>query len=315
MLNRRFLRTKVFQALYAHEQSAGGSAAKSEKEMLLGVDRTYDLYVHLLMLFAELRRLAENRIEERKAKRMPSREDLDPSRRFVDDPFLAKIAESRQLLAESEKRKVGWVGERELLNQLYKLVEASKEYKEYMAGEASGEAADRALLKALFVEHIAQCEGLHEHVESRSIHWLEDLDLACTMVVRTLETITLAQPDIGLAGLDADAGEERQFMTTLYRNTIAAKEADEALIAARASNWEADRIALSDMLLMRMALTEARSFDQIPVKVTLNEYIEIAKAYSTPKSKTFINGILDKLFAGMREDGTIRKVGRGLLES
>lgn len=315
MLNRRFLRTKVFQALYAHEQSAGGSAAKGEKEMLLGVDRTYDLYVHLLLLFGELRRLAENRIEDRKAKRMPSREDLAPSRRFVDTPFLVMIAESRQLLAEGEKRKVGWVGEKELLNQLYKLVEASTEYKAYMAGEATGEVADRALLKDLFVEHIAQYEGLHEHVESRSIHWLEDLDLACTMVVRTLDTIALQQPDIGLAGLDADAGEERQFMTTLYRNTIAAKEADEALIAARASNWEADRIALSDMLLMRMALTEARSFDQIPVKVTLNEYIEIAKAYSTPKSKTFINGILDKLLAAMREDGTIRKVGRGLLES
>lgn len=315
MLNRRFLRTKVFQSLYAHEQSAGGSAAKNEKELLLGVERTYDLYVHLLMLFGEMRRLAENRIEDRKTRLMPTREDLAPSRRFVDNPFLVKISESGHLLAESEKRKVGWTGEKELLTQLYKRVEGSKEYQQFMAAPQPGPAAERAVLAGIFVEHIAQFEGLHEHVEARSIHWLEDLDLACTMVKRTLETMDGGTGDLHLTDMAADNSEERDFVTTLYRDTIANKEADERLIAERARNWEADRIALSDMLLMRMALTEARSFNLIPVKVTLNEYIEIAKAYSTPKSKNFINGILDKLFAEMKESGTIRKVGRGLLEN
>ncbi|HMN05443.1 MAG TPA: transcription antitermination protein NusB [Flavobacteriales bacterium] len=315
MLNRRFLRTKVFQSLYAHEQSAGGSAAKIEKELILGVERTYDLYLHLLMLFGEMHRLAGNRIEDRKAKRMPTKEDLEPSRRFVDNPFLVKLSESNRLLEASEKRKVGWVGEKELLVQLYKLIEASQEYKAYMAAPQTDLAQDRALLISLFVEHMAQFEGLHEHVEAKSIHWLEDLDLACTMVKRTLETMDPGPGEPEIPEMGTDGGEERGFVTTLYRNTIAGKEADEQLIADRAKNWEAERIALTDMLLMRMALTEVRSFDQIPVKVTLNEYIEIAKAYSTPKSKNFINGILDKLFAEMKEDGTIRKVGRGLLES
>ncbi len=315
MLNRRFLRTKVYQALYAHEQSAGGSAAKNEKELLLGVARTYDLFVHLLMIFGELRRLADNRIEERKAKRMPTKEDLAPSRRFVDNPFLVKLSESKQLLAESERRKVGWVGQMNLMSQLYKQVEASPEYKEYLAAEQVSEGQQRAVLIDLFVEHIAQSEHLQEHVEARSIHWLEDLDLACAMVKRLLEQLDLQAPDIALDEPGADAAEEKEFVTTLYRDTIGNKEKDEALIAERAKNWEADRIALSDMLLMRMALTEVRSFELIPVKVTLNEYIEIAKAYSTPKSKSFINGILDKLFAEMKTDGSIRKVGRGLLES
>lgn len=314
MLNRRFLRTKVFQTLYAHEQSAGGSAAKHEKELLLGLDRTYGLYIHLLLLVGEMRRLAENRIDGRKAKRMPTQDDLAPNRYFVDNPFLVKLSESRVLLEESEKRKVGWVGEKDLLTQLYKRVEASAEFNAYMAAGTRSEAAERKLLVDLFVEHIAQDPGLHEHVEARSIHWLEDLDLACTMVKRTLETMALRDADIHLDGPGEDAAEEREFVTTLYRNTIQSKEEDERLIAERARNWEADRITLSDMLLMRMALTEARSFELIPVKVTLNEYIEIAKAYSTPKSKNFINGILDKLFAEMKENGTIHKVGRGLLE-
>lgn len=315
MLNRRFLRIKVYQALYAHEQSAGGSAAKNEKELLLGVERTYDLFIHVLQLFGEMRRLAENRIEDRKAKRMPTGDDLEPSRRFVDNPFLVKVSEGKQLLDESERRKVGWMGEKDLLNQLYKRIQASDEYIAYMSASETTPAMDRTVLVDLFVEHIAQDEGLHEHVEAKSIHWLEDLDLACAMVKRTLENIDLKEQDLPLEEVGKDTVEEREFITTLYRDTIAAQAKDEELIAERAKNWEADRIALSDMLLMRMALTEARSFDLIPVKVTMNEYIEIAKAYSTPKSKNFINGILDKLFAEMKEDGTIRKVGRGLLEN
>ena len=315
MLNRRYLRIKVYQSLYAHEQSGGGSAAKTEKELLLGVERTYDLFIHVLQLFGEMRRLAENRIEDRKAKRMPTGDDLAPSRRFVDNPILVKISESKRLLAESDTRKVGWMGEKDLLSQLFKRIQASTEYDAYMSAPEATPAMDRSVMVDLFVEHIAQYEGLHEHVEAKSIHWLEDLDLACSMVKRTLETLDLKAPDLTLAEMGEDTVEEREFVLTLYRETIAAQAKDEELIAERAKNWEADRIALSDMLLMRMALTEARSFDLIPVKVTMNEYIEIAKAYSTPKSKNFINGILDKLFAEMKEDGTIRKVGRGLLES
>lgn len=315
MLNRRFLRIKVYQALYAHAQSAGGSAAKNEKELLLGVERTYDLFIHVMMLFGEVRRLAEDRIEERKMKRMPTSEDLAPSRRFVDNPFLAALSGSKLLLQESEKRKTGWAGERDLLMQLQKQITTSAEYLAYMAAPATTPAMDKAIILDLFVEHIAQAEGLHEHVEAKSIHWLEDLDLACSMVKRLIETMKLEDPDLMLMEPGGGAIEERAFVTTLYRDTIGHQEADEKIIAEKARNWEADRIALSDMLLMRMALTEARSFDLIPVKVTMNEYIEIAKAYSTPKSKNFINGILDKLFAEMRESGAIHKVGRGLLES
>jgi N utilization substance protein B len=315
MLNRRYLRIKVYQALYAHAQSDGGNPAKTEKELLLGIERTYDLYVHLMMLFGEMRQLAEARLAERKLKRMPTTADLAPNRRFVDNPVLVMLSESKRLLQESEKRKTGWIGERDMLQRLYKQIEAGPEYAAYMAADAVTPEMDRGIVLDIFMEHMAQFEPLHDHFEGKSIHWLEDLDLACALVKRSVETLKVAEGDLSLTDLDREHGEEREFVTTLYRDTIGAEKSDEKIIADRASNWEADRIALSDMLLMRMALTEVRSFDLIPVKVTMNEYIEIAKAYSTPKSKNFINGILDKLFAEMKADGSIHKVGRGLLES
>lgn len=313
MLNRRHLRIKAFQALYAHAQSAGGQPAKTEKELFLAIARTWDLYLQLLLLFGELHRLAEERMAERRNRRMPTAEDLAPNRAFVDMPALILLSESPRLLAESEKRKLGWMGQRDLLVQLYKLAEGSPEYKAWMAKPDA--ATGPALLRALFVEHFAQHEGLHEFFEQKSIHWLEDLDLAAAMVVRTLESIRIGDQELDLSGLDQDAKEEQDFVAGLYRRTVENQEADEKAIALRAANWDADRITLVDMLLMRMAINEARSFDLIPVKVTLNEYLEIAKSYSTPNSTGFINGLLDKIFADMKQDGTIRKVGRGLLES
>ena len=313
MLNRRHLRIKAFQALYAHAQSAGGAPSKTEKELFLGIDRNYDLYVQLLLLFGELRRIAEERIEERRNKRMPTAGDLRPNRAFVDMPTLVLLSESPRLLEESGKRKLGWMGQRDLLVQLYKLVENSTEFTAWMT--SADPAKGKELLIALFVEHIAQNEALHEYFEQKSIHWLEDLDLAATMVLRTLEGIRPGDKELNLSDLDGGSKEEQEFVSTLYRETVANEATDEKLIGEHAANWDTDRITLSDMLLMRMALNEVRGFDLIPVKVTLNEYIEIAKAFSTPNSTGFINGILDKLFAEMKQAGTIRKVGRGLLES
>ncbi len=315
MLNRRYLRIKVYQALYAFWQSDGGSAAKVEKELLLSIERTFDLYVQLMLLFGELRRVAANRIEERRHKRLPTAQDLDPNMRFVENPVLVRIAESQHLLAESTRRRLGWMGEGEFLSKLFKLVENGDAYKAYMALPTSSFKQDQAVVLDIFLQHVVEHEPLHDICEARSIYWLEDLDLALTMVKRTIENVQPGDEDLALTDLVRDPQEEELFVKDLYRRAIEQGAEHERAIAERASNWEAERIALSDMILMKMALTEARVFEQIPLKVTMNEYIEIAKAYSTPKSKGFINGILDKLFAGMKESGEIRKVGRGLLES
>jgi len=315
MLNRRYLRIKVYQSLYAYWQSDSSNAARIEKELFLSIERTFDLYVGLLMLFGEMRRLAEQRIEDRLKKHLPTAEDLSASRRFVDNPVLVLLSESPRLQADADKRRVSWVGHNEMLSKLYKQFENSEAFKAYMTLPSTTPKKDQAIILDLFLEHMANYDQLHDHYEAKSIYWLEDLDLACSLVKRTIEEVRPAEGDLSLNDLTREPAEEQSFVSTLYRRAIDQGEEHETAIAARASNWESDRIAITDMILMKMALTEAREFPEIPVKVTLNEYIEIAKAYSTPKSKNFINGILDKLFAEMKENGQIRKVGRGLLES
>ncbi len=315
MLNRRYLRIKVYQALYAFWQSDGGSAAKIEKELFLSIERTYDLYVQLMLLFGEIHRIAGNRIMDRKLKHLPSAHDLDPSMRFVSNPMMVLLSESKRLLVESEKRKLGWMGQSEMLNKLYKEFEESEDYKRYMALPTASFAKEQEIVLRLFIDHIADFEPLHDYCENKSIYWLEDLDLACSLVKRNIEGLRSGDTELALSDLDREPAEEREFVTTLYRRTIDLSEEHGKEIGAKAVNWEMDRIALSDMILMKMALAEVKCFDQIPTKVTMNEYIEIAKAYSTPKSKAFINGILDKLFIEGKETGSIKKVGRGLLES
>jgi N utilization substance protein B len=280
------------------------------------VERTFDLTVALLLLFGAMKRNAELRIEDRKEKHLPTASDLNPSLRFVNNPVLVALAENKLLEKEAEKRRINWVGEGELLTRMHRQFEQSEEYKRYMAAPAVTFNDHRAIVLHLFMEHIANFEPLHDHFEGRSIYWLEDLDLACSLVKRTIEQMRDgAGEELGLATLLKPPAEEKEFVSQLYRRTIEQSDEHGREIASKASNWEEDRIAVSDMILMKMALTEARAFNEIPVKVTLNEYIEIAKAYSTPKSSTFVNGILDKLFAEMKENGSIRKVGRGLLES
>ncbi len=315
MLNRRYLRIKVYQALYAFWQSDGGSAAKIEKELFLSIERTFDLYVQLMLLFGEIHRIAGNRIMDRKLKHLPTEQDLSPNMRFVENPVLVLLSESKRLLAESSKRKLGWMGHGDMLNQLYRQFEESDAYKRYMAEPATTFKRDQELVLTMFLDHISDYDQLHDHFESKSIYWLEDLDLACSLVKRSIEVMKPGDAELTVSDLDRDPSEERDFVVTLFRRTIDMAEEHEKRIGEKAANWETERIALSDMILMKMALAEVKAFDDIPTKVTMNEYIEIAKAYSTPKSKGFINGILDKLFIEGKQSGSIKKVGRGLLEN
>lgn len=316
MLNRRYLRIKAFQSLYAYWQSDNPSAARIEQELFTGIERTYDLYLSLLLVFGELRHVAELVFEERKKKRLPTPEDLDPNRRFVDNPLVLSIAQSERLRLDAEKRKLSWVGHHEVFTRLYRDAQNNEAYQAYMNEGAQGFKRDQAFVVQFFTDLIANNETLQEVFETRSIAWMEDLDLAAGLVKRTLEQMRATDSsDVFLNEISRDPKEDHEFVSTLFRKTVQFAEEHEKAISEKSSNWESDRIALSDMILMQMALTEVRIFDQIPVKVTMNEYIEIAKAYSTPKSKNFINGVLDKLFIEMRGDGRIRKVGRGLLES
>jgi len=314
MLNRRHIRIKILHALYAYEQSEDSTVARAEKELFYSIKKMYEMYLFLMLLMVELRSIAEQRIEEGKKKRLPSEEDLNPNLKFVENRFLKQLDQNKDLSAISKKEGVNWGGEPELLRRLFKMIVDTPEYRDYMQSDENSYEKDREVVLRLFKRHLINHESLQEFFEEKSIFWADDLDLVASMVLKTFKSFSEDSDEFHpLLPLWKDPEDELEFVKVLFRKTITQGKEHLKMIKDNADNWEIERIALMDILLMKMALTEAREFKQIPVKVSLNEYIEISKYYSTPKSNNFINGVLDKLFAKLKEDGTIKKVGRGLI--
>lgn len=313
MLNRRHLRVKVLQALYAYYQSTDADAYVAEKELFKSVDRIYELYIYLLLTFEELQRQGERRIEEAKNKMRPTEEDLNPNRKLVDNQVIQILANHEELRQYSEKLKVNWVGDekQELFRKMYLEIRESETYFEFMNNGQEGFEEDKAFMVALFKTDIANFQHLYNFFEELSIHWLDDIDLTCSMVLKTIKSFE-QDGNNPILPLYKDEEDERKFIQQLLKKTIQMDKENEALIDELTSNWELDRIARMDIILMKMAITELQIFNNIPTKVTLNEYIEISKFYSTPKSNGFINGVLDKAISRLESQGMIQKAGRGL---
>lgn len=315
MLNRRHLRIKVLQALYAFFQNDKRDVLASEKEMFGAIDRIYDLYLSLLLTFGELKAKGEHRIEENKKKMLPTDEDLNPNRKFVDSKVIDILEDQPELRSQSELRKVNWLGaeEQEIFRKMYFEIRESETYFEFMNNGEEGFEEDVSFAVQLFKNDIANFPLLYDYYEEKSIHWMDDIDLACSMVIKTLKgfeedgenkILPLYKPD----------DDEKEFVKDLFRQTIAKSEENLKLIDELTQNWDLDRIAKMDVILMEMAITELQVFQNIPKKVTLNEYIEISKFYSTPKSNVFINGVLDKAIDRLEKENKIQKVGRGLMK-
>jgi transcription antitermination protein NusB len=314
MLNRRHLRIKVLQLLYAYFQSEEDNFPKAEKELLLTIERMYDMYLYLLLSLSELKRAAENKVADKKKKIRPSEDDLNPNLKFVDNQLIQIIENSTSLNALCEKRKINWMGveNQELFRKMFQHTLENETYFDYLHNNLNGFEEDRAFALSIFKEDIANSELLYSFFEEKSINWLDDLDLCCSMVLKSLKGIQVEEEFIPMP-LFKENDDEKEFVIQLFRNTILNNTENEKLIAELADNWELDRIAKMDMFLLKMGLTELQIFPSIPTKVTLNEYIEISKFYSTPKSNLFINGILDKAIGKLTLAKKIVKTGRGLI--
>ena len=314
MLNRRHLRIKVLQALYAYYQSNEESFHKTEKDLLDAVEKIYDLYIYLMLSFGELKTIAERRIEDNKKKIRPTEEELNPNMKFVNNTIIQLLEENKDLRIISEARKVNWVGDdvQEMLRKMLLHIRESETFFEFMNNGETGFEEDKQFALALFKTEIANYPLLYDFFEEKSIQWLDDIDLACTMVVKTIKNFS-EEGENEILSLYKDKDDELSFIKDLLRKTISMDKENEAIIDDLTKNWEFDRIAKMDVILMKMAITEFQIFNNIPTKVTLNEYIEISKFYSTPKSNTFINGILDKAIKQLTEENKIQKVGRGLM--
>jgi len=314
MLNRRHLRIKVLQAVYAYFQSEEVNLAKTEKELIASVERIYDLYLYLLLTFGEIKRLGVTRIEENTKKLMPTDEDLNPNTKFIDNKIIAQLEESKSLRFTSEDRVVNWVGdvEQEIFRKIFNGLKESENYTLHMNNNEVGYEEDRNFAINLFKSDIANSEILYSYFEEKNIFWIDDIDLACQMVIKTLKAAE-ENEDIVVLPLYKDKDDEQDFVRTLLRQTVNKQTETLGIIDKLTDNWELDRIAKMDILILQMAITELMVFKSIPTKVTLNEYIEIAKYYSTEKSPSFINGILDKAISSLTASGQISKMGKGLI--
>ncbi len=314
MLNRRHLRIKVLQILYAFFQSKEIDVVKAQNELLLSVERMYDLYLYLLLTIPELKRAAETNNENRKNKLRPNESDLMPNLKWVENSLVLKIEESKELNKVSSARKVNWLGaeNQEIFRKMFLQVKDSETYFEFMENGLKDFEEDKKFALALFKNEIINSEFLHNYIEDKSIYWLDDIDLCCSMALKTLKTAALDK-EISILSLYKEDDDEKEFILNLCRDTIEMDVENEKLIEILAVNWEVDRIAKMDVLLLKMALVELQTCSNIPTKVTMNEYIEISKFYSTPKSNLFINGILDKAISQLTKEKKIKKSGRGLV--
>jgi transcription antitermination protein NusB len=314
MLNRRHLRIKVLQILYAFFQSKEIDVSKAQNELLLSVERMYDLYLYLLLTLPEVKRAAEVNNENRKNKLRPNESDLMPNLKWVENSLVLKIEESKELNKVSSTRKVNWLGaeNQEIFRKMFLQIKDSETYFEFMENGLKDFEEDKKFALALFKNEIINSEFLHNYIEDKSIYWLDDIDLCCSMALKTLKTV-VPDKEISILSLYKEYDDEKEFILNLCRNTIEMDVENEKLIEILAVNWEVDRIAKMDVLLLKMALVELQTCSNIPTKVTINEYIEISKFYSTPKSNLFINGILDKAISQLTKEKKIKKIGRGLV--
>ena len=316
MLSRRFLRIKSFQALYSYFQSEDKNIKKLESETFLSLERMHDLYLSFLLLGQELTHLSELRMEEAKKKRLPSDEDLNPNRKFVENKLFTLLAENVSLKKQTNDKSLSWSKDQELMLKFSAFVREHKIFKEYMSTREVSFAEDKKFAVDLFKKIIPEFELLLSEIEDKSIFWgLDEIDFVLSMVIKTIkrfnEKSTISEE---ILPLYRDAEEDKKFVKELLSKAVNNDKENSKLIADKTKNWEVDRIAMVDILLMKLALTELLHFKSVPVKVTLNEYIELSKMYSTPKSKVFVNGILDKLVIELKEQGNLKKMGRGLLE-
>ena len=313
MLNRRHLRIKILQILYGFYQDEDLDTTKAKKALDHSIDKMYQLYLLLISMIAEMQGLAIDKIEAGRKKQLPAEEDLHPNTKFVRNAALRVLANSKQLKNRLSETGVGWGKHRELLRNLHRSLIEDEEYTTYMSSDERSFRHDRESLIRMFRKHLINETAFQDMLEEESIFWVDDLDLASSMVIKTIKNINEEDEEVDIMPVWRNDDDDKEFMVGLFTQTLAQGVLNEELIKEGAQNWELERIALIDRILMKMALAEAKTFESIPLKVTLNEYIELSKYYSTEKSHGFINGILDQLFTSLHESGDIKKTGRGLI--
>jgi len=310
MLNRRLIRIKVFKVLYAAEASEEPSLAGAEKELLLSCDKTLDLWYFLLNLCPAVKALAAEKIEIGRNKFNPTENELNASTRLVDNRFIALLEADEDFCKLCAKKGFVWGEYDVFLKKLYSSIVASDYYAEYISSEEDSFEADCRFISRIFEEELEDNEMLWDILEEKSVYWTDDLGFILNVIIRDLEAMSprsrLPRHRVFLKD------DDREFALRLLAASMAHFDEYQKTVRSSVPNWDPDRLVRVDAMLIVMGMAEAVTFPSIPVKVTINEYVEISKYYSTPNSHTFVNGLLDVMLKRMLESGEVVKSGRGL---
>jgi N utilization substance protein B len=314
MLNRRHIRIKVMQILYAFKGGESDNFSKDQRFLLHSIDGMYNLYLLLMSLLIEVHKKAEINIEKTQKKLLATTEDKNPNKKLIFNEVFLLLKNDQELLADIEAHRItNWELDDEYVDILFREILASDLYAEYMQTKTSTFKEDRDFVVDVFKEIIAPNEKLYEYIEDKNLTWLDDLPIINTAILKLLKKVKEnVKPTYFVPSLYKDE-DDKKFAIDLLKKTILNQSALAAEIEGKTKNWDADRIASIDYILLQMGICEMLNFSSIPVKVTINEYLEIAKEYSTPKSSTFINGVLDKLVKEYQEGKKLNKIGRGLM--
>ena len=311
MLSRRLLRVKVAKSLYAHLKSGSDNLKTSEKYLVESIDKAYDLYFQMMSLIVEVSRYAESRQELAKQKRLATHEDLNPNRRFVDNPIIALISNSDSVNDVLASRKLSWANNYDAVKDVYNRLVEAEFYRSYMALPTATFNDDRRFVEEFFT-WLEDDEALLDVVNEMSLLWCDDYGFALFMALRTVQN-TKQSHDMLRVLPKFKSEDDLDFARTLLIKSLVQYEDNQELVDRYTQNWDVERVVFMDSLILSIAIAELTNFDSIPVKVTLDEWIDIAKYYSSPSSSTFVNGVLDKVVADLKADGRINKSGRGLL--
>ncbi len=312
MLNRRHIRVKVMQSIYAMHQKSSDDLEKEEKFLLQSIDNIQDLYLIMLSSLIEIRKKEEQFLEVSSKKHLATAEEKKPNKKFINNAILQLLEENNSLSIALEKRKINnWSLNDDYILILLNTIKQSSLYEKYMSIKKSSFEDDKDFVVSMFTDLIAPNEKLYEYLEDHKLTWIDDIPVVNTQIQKQLKQIT-EKDEFRVVKLYKDE-EDKEFVSLLFRKTVLNEVALAKEYIDKTPNWDADRIAELDTIILKMAICEFLKFPSIPIKVTINEYLEIAKEYSTPKSSIFINGILDNLIKEFQTEDRIKKTGRGLL--
>lgn len=307
MINRILIRIKVLQIVYSYYQNGNGDLKVAENELLFSLQKSYDLYHYFLLLITDVTNLQERILETRKNKYMPTDAERNPNTRLVDNRFAAQLKINASLQKYVAEQGISWSNDEDFLRSVLDKILASEQYDAYINNENDSYETDKEFWRIVFKKLICGNEMIEEHLEDKSIYWNDDVEIIETFALKTLkqfdEKLGSKQP---LLPMFKDL-EDKSFAIKLFRQSLLKGQEFRERIDKHMKNWETERIANMDLIIMQVALAEIMTFSSIPVNVSLNEYIDMAKYYSTPKSATFINGILDSVVSELKKDQLLLK--------